>query len=143
MKQFAILLLSATAALAAPTKSHDVYVNGKFLISSYSVDGKQVVSLDDVRKIVGGRLYVNGGKVYGEPTSDMRAAAHVKRNTVLGNVLTLGGGQWISTTDFLHQLGGANAVNAFSRLGAGGALQLALFDCPDVRCCADCGIAIH
>jgi hypothetical protein len=142
MKRFAVLLLIAAAASAAPVKSHDIYVNGKFLISSYNVDGKQVVALDDVRKAVGGRIAVNNGKVFGEPTSDLRGA-HLRKNVVLGNVLTLQGRQWISTADFVQQIAGANAVNALSRLGAGAALQLALFDCPDVRCCPDCGIAMH
>jgi hypothetical protein len=143
MKHFAILLFAVTAS-AAPTKSHDIFVNGKFLISSYNVGGRQLVALDDVRRVVSGRLAVQGGRLVSSPP-EIRAAhgLFVRKNVVLGNVIAVDGRQWLATAELVQQLGGASAVSALNRLGPAASLQIAVFDCPDVRCCPDCGIALR
>lgn len=146
MKQLAFCAL-ALIVMTAPTaveKSHDIYVNGHFLISSYKIGGKQFVALDDLSKLLGGRLAINGGKAaMSSPPGEFRGhGLFVRKAGILGNVVSLNGRNWIATSDFLHQIGGAASVS-LDRLGAGAPLQIRLFDCPDVRCCPDCGIAVR
>ncbi len=66
----------------------------------------------------------------------------VKKAVALGNVLSSGGQQWINLSDLIKQLGAIQQVPT-NRLGAGAAIQIRVFDCPDVQCCPDCGIAIR
>jgi hypothetical protein len=147
---FAFLVM--TAATAAE-RSRDIYVNGKFLISSYNVDGKHVVAFNDLAKLVAGAgtLTIDGGKVKTVVPQTQRAMGSVlpkenrlkiKNAVVLGNVFSNGGQQWILLADLVKQLGGKQAVPT-SRLGAGVPIQIRVFDCPDVQCCPDCGIAIR
>lgn len=139
----ALFALFAIAAMTAPTaveKSHDIYVNGHFLISSYNIGGKQFVALDDVSKLLGGHLAINGGRAVANPFP--ARGFFVRKHAVIGNVVTLNGRNWLPTSDLLHQIGGVASV-PLDRLGPNAALQIAVFDCPDVRCCPDCGIAVR
>jgi len=154
---FAVFCSLAFFLIAAPTaveRSRDVHVNGKFLITSYNVDGKQAVSFDDLAKLFSGagNLTINGGKVMTvakqTPQENLRPAARnaaslkVRNAVTLGNVLSSGGRQWVLLADLVKQLGGTQ-VAPTNRLGAGVPIQIRVFDCPDVLCCPDCGIAIR
>lgn len=148
---FALFLMTAAAA----ERSRGVYVNGKFLIASYNVNGKQVVAFDDLAKLVAGagNLTVAGGKVMTVaaqprtmasvmPAARGGVALKIRKAGALGAVLSSGGKQWISLSDLVKQLGGVQAIPIES-LAAGAAIQIRVFDCPDVQCCPDCGIAIR
>jgi hypothetical protein len=151
MKRFALALFSVFAffvmtAVTPGGRSHDIYVNGKFLISSYSVDGKEAVAFDDLAKLVGAsNLAIRSGRVMSSPPNEARGTTRlqIKKALALGNVFSSNGRQWIATPDFLKQIGGGAASAQFTRLGPGAALQIRLYDCPDVRCCPECGIAFR
>jgi hypothetical protein len=151
---FALFLMTAPTAVE---KSRDIYVNGKFLITSYSVGGQQVVAFEDLTKLVAGagNLTINGGKVVthkpiakagvmGQPPQGARtgAALKIKNAVALGNVISSNGRQWLAVSDLLKQVGGMQEVPT-DRLAAGAAIQLRVFDCPDVHCCPDCGIGVR
>ncbi len=151
MKRFVMTLFCAFAffvmtAVTPVGRSHDIYVNGKFLISSYSVDGKEAVAFDDFAKLVGpANLAIRNGKVMSSPPNEARSSTRlqIRKAVALGNVFSSNGKQWIATSDFLKQIGGGGASAQFNQLGPGAALQIRLYDCPDVHCCPDCGIGFR
>ena len=161
----AVFCLFAFFLMTAPTaveRSRDVYVNGKFLISSYNVNGNQAVAFNDLARLVAGagNLTINGGKVMTVlpqtqhstarvlpqentgPAARNAALLKVKNAVALGSVFSSGGQQWLLLADLVTQLGGTQALPT-NRLGDGVPIQIRVFDCPDVRCCPQCGIAIR
>jgi type 1 fimbria pilin len=152
----AVLCLVAFVSTAgAAQKSRDIHVNGKFLISSYTVNGTQVVSVADLSKLVSGygNFTVNGGKVMAGLGSQRTLASavppargglglKVRKELALGNAFSAEGHQWLAVTDLVKQLG-AKQLAQGGAVGVNAPLQLRVFDCPDVQCCPDCGIAIR
>src|SRR5205814_8813055 len=108
MKQLAMCALALVVmnASTAVEKSHDIYVTGHFLISSYNIGGKQFIAFDDLSKLLRGRLAINDGKAAtSSPSGEFRGRGLSARKAgILGNVISLNGRNWIATSDFLRQI---------------------------------------
>jgi len=158
MKRLGSVLFCVVAffLMTAPTpaeRSRDIHVNGKFLISSYNVDGKQVVAFKDLARLIAGAgtFTINSGKLQANVAPTMAAtvqpsgrglALKVKSAVTIGNILTSDGQQWVAVSDLVKAIGGTE-VAATNRVGVNVPIQIRVFDCPDVHCCSDCGIAIR
>lgn len=150
-----VFCLVAFFLMTAPTaveKSRDIFVNGKFLISSYTVEGRQVVQFKDLARLIAGAgtFTINAGKLQASVGPAMATMVKpsgrglglkVKGAATIGNVLNSGGQQWVAVSDLIKAIGGTDVTP--NGVATTAPLQIRVFDCPDVHCCPDCGIAIR